>query len=68
VRQPEQNKCSLWRIPLEGGEPEKLGLEMSSIEHLSIHPDGQRFAFYTITAKIAEVWVMENFLPGSTAD
>ena len=63
VREQEQNECSLWRIPVEGGEPEKLGLEMSQREHLSIHPDGQRFAFYTITTRIAAVWVMENFLP-----
>ena len=63
LRQPEQNKCSLWRIPVEGGEPEKLGLEMNYIEHLSVHPDGQHIAFYTIIAKLAEVWLMENFLP-----
>jgi len=63
LQQLEQSKCSLWRIPVEGGEPEKLGLEMNIIEHLSIHPDGQHIAFYTVTDKLAEVWVMENFLP-----
>jgi dipeptidyl aminopeptidase/acylaminoacyl peptidase len=68
VRQPEQNKCSLWRIPVEGGEPEKLGLEMNNIEHLSVHPDGQHIAFFTITDKLAEVWVMENFLPELKAE
>ena len=62
LRQPEQNKCSLWRIPIEGGEPEKLGLEMNFIANLSVHPDGQHIAFYTNSAKLAEVWVMENFL------
>jgi len=65
LRQPEKNKCSLWRIPAEGGEPEKLGLEMNSIEHPSVHPDGQHIAFFTIIAKLAEVWVMENFLPAA---
>jgi Tol biopolymer transport system component len=63
LRQPEQNKCSLWRIPIDGGEPEKLGLEMNYISHFSIHPDGQHIALFTITDKLAEVWVMENFLP-----
>ncbi|MDB4581578.1 LpqB family beta-propeller domain-containing protein [Draconibacterium sp.] len=63
LRQPEQNKCSLWRIPLEGGEPENLGLEINCTEHLSTHPDGQHIAFYNITDRIGEVWVMENFLP-----
>ena len=63
IRQPEQNKCSLWRIPIEGGEPEKLGLEMNYTEHMSVHPDGQHIAFYNISARIGEVWMMENFLP-----
>ena len=62
LRQPDQNKCSLWRIPIEGGEPEKLGLEMNYFEYLTVHPDGQHIAFYTVSAKLAEVWVMENFL------
>jgi hypothetical protein len=35
---------------------------MNSIEHLSVHPDGQHIAFYTITSQVAAVWVMENFL------
>jgi Tol biopolymer transport system component len=64
----EQIKCSLWRIPVEGGEPEKLDIGMNMIEHLSVHPDGQHIAFYTITSQVAAVWVMENFLPGSTAE
>jgi len=63
IRQPEQNKCSLWRIPIDGGEPENLGLEINYTEHLSVHPDGQHIAFYNISARIGEIWVMENFLP-----
>lgn len=60
----------LWRIPAEGGEPQKLELTMRDLLamrymlHLRVHPDGQRIAF---TAKAqpgkVEVWVMENFLP-----
>ena len=46
IRQPEQNKCSLWRISAEGGEPENLGLEINYTEHLSTHPDGQLIAFF----------------------
>ena len=63
ARQREKNKFSLLRIPIEGGEPEKFGLEMNFIGHLSVHPDGQHIAFYTMTDRLAEVWVMENFLP-----
>jgi len=58
--QPEN---SLWRIPIEGGEPKKLGLLMNGFYKLSVHPDGQHIAFYTSTSRLAEVWVMENFLP-----
>ena len=61
---PEWELC---RIPAEGGEPQKLGLEMNSIRSLSVHPDGRHIAFSTSTTRPGEIWVMENFLPGSTA-
>jgi len=64
----EKDKNSLWRIPLEGGEPQKLGLEMENILDLSIHPDGRHIAFHAIKSRPAEIWAMENFLPGFTAD
>jgi Tol biopolymer transport system component len=58
----------LWRIPVEGGEPENLGLAMGRIEHLSIHPDGRRIAFTGPgLGRDAEIWAMENILPKSTA-
>jgi len=63
VRQPDQNKCTLWRIPAMGGKPEKLGLEINYTQHLSIHPDGQHIAYYNFSTRISKVWVMENFLP-----
>jgi hypothetical protein len=50
----------LWRIPVQGGEPENLCLTMKKIEYLSIHPDGYRIAF---TGRGPVVWVMENILP-----
>ncbi|MFC1719372.1 hypothetical protein ACFL6S_37325, partial [Candidatus Poribacteria bacterium] len=58
----------LWRISVEGGKPQKLDLAIGKIEHLSIHPDGHRIAF-TGPGQTpgAEVWLMENILPKSTA-
>ena len=57
-------KWELCRIPAEGGEPEKLGLEMSgSFFNLSVHPDGRHIAFSSLEQSSAEIWVMENFLP-----
>jgi Tol biopolymer transport system component len=52
----------LWRIPAEGGQPQKLGLAMDLLQFLAVHPDGGRVAFQA-GQYAAEVWVMENFLP-----
>jgi Tol biopolymer transport system component len=61
----------LWRIPSEGGKPQKL-LAMDGLRDISIHPDGQRIAFTggkeATDREASEAWVMENFLPGFTAD
>jgi Tol biopolymer transport system component len=67
---PDEAKglCELWRIPVEGGEPQDLGLTMKLHTVLSIHPDGRRIAFTGPGPRSgAEVWAVENFLPGSTA-
>ena len=65
-RHPDTNrqdlKEELWRISVEGGEPQKLELEMDPLRHLRIHPDGKRIAFNSGRFQ-AEVWVMKNFLP-----
>ena len=64
----EDKKMELWRISVEGGEPENLGLAMRKIEHLSIHPDGRRIAFTGPgLGRGPEVWVMEDILSESTA-
>jgi Tol biopolymer transport system component len=63
-----QNKFSIWRIPIEGGDTQKV-LEMNKSSHenikkLSLHPDGQHIAFQsTSPLRDSEVWVMEKFLP-----
>jgi Tol biopolymer transport system component len=55
----------LWRVPVQGGEPQKLGLAMERIRFPSVHPDGRRIAFDAGQWKPRrlELWVMENFLP-----
>jgi len=58
----------LWRISVEGGEPQKLGLTMNGFSNLSFHPDGRRIAFTgPDTGHGGEIWAIENFLPGFTA-
>ena len=56
----------LWRVAVDGGKPEKLGLERRwGIGHLTIRPDGRQLAFAGRggPSSSSEVWVMENFLP-----
>jgi len=59
-------KSELWRISVEGGEPQKLGLTIDNLFHLRVHLDGQRIV-YTAGESKAEIWVMENFLPNIKA-
>jgi Tol biopolymer transport system component len=53
------------RVPVEGGEIQSLGLELTDFRHFSAHPDGQHIVFHSRGSQIKwpEVWVMENFLP-----
>jgi len=54
----------LWRLPIDGGRPEVLGLVLrTTVASLSAHPDGQRIAFSHGPLGGADIWVMENFLP-----
>ena len=52
----------LWRIPVQGGQPRRLGLVTNQNARISLHPDGRQIAFTAGETK-TEVWVMENFLP-----
>jgi len=54
----------LWRVPSEGGKPQKTGLTFEGWGvDVRMHPDGRRIAFASKRAGKNEVWVMENFLP-----
>lgn len=57
---------NVWRIAVEGGKPEKIGLEGSwGIFNLTITPDGRKLAFASRggASTDSELWVLENFLP-----
>jgi Tol biopolymer transport system component len=58
----------LYRVAVEGGEPQRLGLNVASMltGELRLHPDGRRVAIDDIKPNL-EVWVMENFLPAPKA-
>ena len=55
----------LWRVPFNGGQPQKMGISMTGTSTISPHPDGRRIAFtsHGLDKKAPEIWVMENFLP-----
>ena len=61
--QEEAAGWRLWRLPIDGAEPELLGLPGSNYTHLSAHPDGKQIAFSGGPQLGAEIWVMENLLP-----
>ena len=51
----------LWRVNLEGGEPQRIELSMQGMRELCVHPDGKRVAF-SASYRETEFWVMENLL------
>lgn len=53
---------SVWRLTVDGGRLEPLGLEMPHLRELAVSPDGRRLAF-TAGAPTREPWVVEHFLP-----
>ncbi|MCK4785227.1 MAG: PD40 domain-containing protein, partial [Desulfobacteraceae bacterium] len=66
--EPGGGKHPLYRISVDSGKTEKLGLKMNRYFALSAHPDGQRILISgSESASESEVWVMENFLPGVAA-
>ena len=63
-RKIDEAKLELWRIPAQGGEPQKTGLTFDGWRvDVRMHPDGRRIAFASRERDKFEVWVMENFLP-----
>jgi len=59
-----ERQWQLWRVAAEGGEPQRLGLNVAGqlTGELRLHPDGRRVAIDDVKVNL-EVWVMENFLP-----
>jgi Tol biopolymer transport system component len=56
----------LWRVPVNGGTPEKIGLQRRwGIWELSVRPDGRQLCFAGRggPSTDSELWVLENFLP-----
>ena len=52
---------NLWRIPAEGGKPQKVWSSENRVEIFDIHPDGDHIAF-SIHERTTEVRVIENLV------
>lgn len=59
---PELAPPEVWRLSVETGKAEKLGLSIQGLSQLTVHPDGKQVAFSSGESK-NEIWVMENLLP-----
>ena len=64
-----EGKGILYRVPVEGGQPQEIRLQRSFWDRITMHPDGRQIAFSSQinTDSDADVWVMEDFLPVSGA-
>ncbi|MCJ7681798.1 MAG: tetratricopeptide repeat protein [Candidatus Aminicenantes bacterium] len=53
----------IWRIPAQGGTPQKLDLSVPKMWYFTLHPDSRHFVFSVREESKSELWVLENFLP-----
>ena len=56
----------IWRIPLDGGAPQKLELDFAGLHPagpVHISPDGRHMAYLSSGQSLSYVSVVENFLP-----
>ena len=70
IKDPDREKQSdeLYRIAVEGGELENLGVKsFGGFENLSAHPNGRNFTYASRSERTTKIWVMENFLPQTGA-
>ena len=64
-------EVTLWRYPLDGGEPTEVGaMQVPSTEtgfvgtlNYSLHPDESSIAFERHVGFVAQVWAMDELLP-----
>jgi Tol biopolymer transport system component len=56
-----REKPNLWRVPAEGGKPQKVWHSENMVEIFSFHPDGNQIA-YAIRERTTEVRVIENLV------
>jgi Tol biopolymer transport system component len=64
AKRNKQENWQLWRMPVEGGRPEDMGVELDSSlmeRSLDLSPDGSQIAF-TASKRTEELWALDNVL------
>src|SRR4030043_526405 len=60
LREKTKDVYDVWRIPADGGEPQRLDLSMSYLMHMRVHPDSRQIVFTGSDRPAkSEIWVME---------
>jgi Tol biopolymer transport system component len=59
----EYKQSELWRVPVAGGKPEKLGLTLDHIVFPAYSPDGRFLAFTAMHAGPGGLFVIDKLLP-----
>ena len=69
-----KSSYELGRVPVQGGQAERLGLVAEGLHMPRMHPDGSQIVFNSGSAGPGglnrggfEIWVLENFLPARMA-
>jgi len=53
------DRMDVWRVAIDGGQPERLGVSLPVINHLSANPDGSSLAISGGSARF-ETWVWDR--------
>ena len=65
----DTESVSLWRVGCSGADPRALGITMSELRGLRIHPDGTRILFTAQSrGRGEELWTIDNVLAFLNAD
>lgn len=69
VKVQGENPREVWRVPVDGGAPQKLDVKIDpSFGPLRMNPNQRQVAFQVqAPPKPEEVWITENFLPAPAA-
>ena len=60
-------RCEMFSIPVEGGEPQALGVGLHDLYFINLHPDGKQIVFADEQWN-NQLWVLKNLFPVSSRD